>query len=66
MNASTNKMRTKLTNRLKQFFMNDIIKELTHYFSLQAGGGVRKRRAYHPTPQRDLMLVFDCNGGTKK
>ena len=28
--------------------------------------GVRRRVAYHLPPQRDLMFVFDCNGGTKQ
>ena len=27
---------------------------------------VRRRVAYHLPPQRDLMFMFDCNGGTKQ
>ena len=45
--------------------MDDAIEELT-YSLLQGGDGVRKRAAYHPPPQRDLLYVFDWNGGTKQ
>jgi len=44
--------------------MDEAIEELT-YSLLQGGPPVRKRGAYHPPPQRDLMLVFDRNGGNK-
>lgn len=44
--------------------MDDAIKELTH-FLLYSGGHVRKRAAYHPSPQKNLTYVFDHNGGIK-
>ena len=44
--------------------MDDAV-EVLPYSLLQGGCGIRKRAAYHPPPQRDLMFVFDHNGGTK-
>ena len=35
-------------------------------FSIIVYGHVRKRAAYHPPPQWDLMYVFDRNGGIKQ
>ena len=45
--------------------MDDAIEELT-YSLLQGGGGIRKRAAYHPPPEKDLQYVFDRNEGTKQ
>ena len=45
--------------------MDEAIEELTHSL-LQVGDNVRKRAPYHPPPQRDLLYVFDRNGGTKQ
>ena len=50
---------------LKQLSMDGAIEELT-YSLLQAGGDVRKQAAYHPTPQRDLQFVSNCNEGVKQ
>ena len=64
MNASINKMKTKLIDQLKELSMDDAV-EVLPYSLLQGGCGIQKRVAYHPPPQRDLMFVFDHNGGTK-
>ena len=53
------------TDRLKQLSMDDAIEDLTNSL-LQSCGHVRKRAAYHPPPQWDLMYVFDRNGGIKQ
>ena len=45
--------------------MDDAIEDLTNSL-LQSCGHVRKRAAYHPPPQWDLMYVFDRNGGIKQ
>ena len=53
------------SDRLKPLSMDDAIEELM-YSLLQCGEGVRRRVSYHLPPQRDLMFMFDCNGGTKQ
>ena len=53
------------SDRLKPLSMDEAIEELT-YSLLQGGDNVRKQAPYHPPPQRDLLCVFDQNGGTKQ
>ena len=53
------------TDRLKPLTMDEAVEELTHSL-LQGGDGVRKQASYHPLAQRDLLYVFDQNGGTKQ
>ena len=44
------------SDRLKTLTMDEAIEELTHSL-LQAGDNVRRRAAYHPPPQRDIVSV---------
>ena len=51
---------------LKHLSINDAIEELMYSLLWAVGDNVCKQAAYHPPPQRDLMYVFDRNGGMKQ